>query len=82
MDRRQDIINKLDGFCEGEMTMITYPVEEVKRAMDEYMKECALELLDFVIKNMQGCSVSEDGIVEIKYNGQWLSKEKLFENFL
>lgn len=51
-------------------------------AMDEYMKETGLELLEFVARNMQGHCVHPDGTVEFKYKGEWLTKEKFFECFL
>ncbi len=58
-------------------------VDKIKNAMDENGKQMCLEFLEFVIKNMTGHSVChETDKVEIKYNGQWLSTEELFQNFL
>ena len=51
-------------------------------AMDEYMKECAISFLKYVLEKMQGHSVDAAGNVEVKYNGEWVTPETLFENFL
>jgi hypothetical protein len=52
-------------------------------AMDEYFKERALELLQFMADN----HVDVDGPMEGRddvfyYKGEWLTKEQLFETFL
>lgn len=54
----------------------------VTEAMDEYMEQCCLELLSYVVRNTTGHSIDKDGTVHFKYKGEWLSKEELFENFL
>lgn len=51
-------------------------------AMDEYMKECCLELLGYMAKNNVQCWVSEDGDEVFEYKEDLLTKEQLFENFL
>lgn len=53
-----------------------------KMAMDQYFTERALELLDYVVKNTTGHAIDEEGNVEFKYKGEWISAKQLFENFL
>lgn len=53
----------------------------VKVAMDEYFKERALELLDFIARRTNNY-VIENGVPEFLYKGEWITKEQLFENFL
>ena len=50
-------------------------------AMDEYMKEVCLELLEYMAKNKVVCGVFSDDRM-FNYKGQWITKEQLFENFL
>jgi len=50
-------------------------------AMDEYMKECCLELLEYMAKNTVYSEIKVDD-KNFYCNGEWLTKEQLFENFL
>ncbi len=75
-DRREEIISSEVG----NDPYLYRP--DVKKVMDEYMKECCLELLSFVVRNTTGHSIDKDGTVHFKYKGEWLSREELFENFL
>lgn len=85
-DRREEILNESfhnDGMEDAQREITTKPYKAVLISMDIYMKERALELIDFAIRHMHGHSVDlETGKVEIKYKGNWLTTEQLFENFL
>lgn len=50
-------------------------------AMDEYMKEVCLELLEFIGNNNIECEKWADG-ARFWYKNEWLTSEQLFENFL
>ena len=54
----------------------------VFNAMDENGKQMAIDFLKYTLEKMHGHSVDGAGNVEIKYNGEWLTPEQLFENFL
>lgn len=51
------------------------------RAMDEYMREGCLELLEYMAKNRIICSHDENGAYFL-VGGEALSKDQIFENFL
>jgi hypothetical protein len=57
-------------------------IDKIKNAMDENGKQMSIEFLKFALEKMGGHSVDAAGNVEIKYNGEWITAEKLFENFL
>lgn len=60
-----------------------YHSTDPEMAMDEYMKQCCLELLEYMGQNkikLSALSTPDDII--FTYNGELLSKEELFENFL
>jgi hypothetical protein len=61
-------------------------VDKIKNAMDEHMRECVLLAFEFVARETTGhCITKKEGketALEFKYKGEWISKEKLFENFL
>lgn len=63
-----------------------YDLEETLLAMDEYMKQSCLELLEYLAKNDVKCTWYEHEVKGIVYSfhckGECLSKEQLFENFL
>lgn len=88
-DRREEIlIQEHDKLVDdrgypkdGSKLMLTYRPAALS-AMDEYMKECAISFLKYVLEKMQGHSVDAAGNVEVKYNGEWITPETLFENFL
>lgn len=78
-DRREEILKNQVGSYAFDELIDKEP--GVITAMDEYMKECCLSLLQYVAENTTDSSVSVNG-VEFKYKGEWISKEQLFENFL
>lgn len=53
----------------------------LSNGVDEYMKATCLELLEYMAKNNITCSILFDE-PRFYYNGQYLTKELLFENFL
>lgn len=53
----------------------------ITNAMDEYMKESCLELLEYVGKKVKW-AVESDGKVLFWNGSDYLTKEQLFENFL
>lgn len=57
-------------------------VSKIKNAMDENGKQMSIEFLKFALEKMGGNSVDTAGNVEIKYNGEWLTPEELFQTFL
>lgn len=88
-DRREEILNgsfSNDGMEDAQREITTKPYNAVRNAMDEYMKECCLELLDYMAKNNINCVwwAHEDGGVRYRFhhNGRSITKEQLFENFL
>ncbi len=84
VDRREEIIyEKLDGESDGWTTR--YPVEEVKKAMDEYFTERALELLQYMANNRIECGMGKNGpsFLQMKNASyETLTAQQLFENFL
>lgn len=80
-DRREDIIfEKLQGESDGWETR--YSMEEVKFAMDEYMKACCLELIQWMLNKGLFASRVVEGQKMLYYRGEYITKETLFENFL
>lgn len=51
-------------------------------AMDQYMKECCLELIQYMCDNNLFSTCRKDGIDLFYYKGEWINKEQIFENFL
>lgn len=95
VDIREDILNKeyREWVAQKGIGSI-YPAlfpEAYKQAainaMDEYMKERCLDLLEYMAKNNIVCeefdkdNQGEDFIL-FKFKGEWITKEQLFENFL
>jgi len=88
-DRREEILSKEHDRLvddrglprDGSELVFSYKPAAIS-AMDEYMKECAISFLKYVLEKMQGHSVDAAGNVEVKYNGEWITPETLFENFL
>lgn len=55
----------------------------VTEAMDEYMKECCLELLEYMAANNVTCITGKkSGDRLFLFRSEWLTKDQLFENFL
>lgn len=87
-DRRGEILNQeharlVDGrgFPLGSSELIFVYKPAAISAMDEYMKECCLDLLAYMAKNKIVCGTFSDDRC-FNYKGQWITKEQLFENFL
>lgn len=85
VDRREEIIfDKLNGDSDGWETR--YSFNDVKLAMDEYMKETCLQLLEYMAMNNVNCTWYENEVGNIVHSfhrkGDCISKETLFENFL
>lgn len=88
-DRREEIVKKVFAdYKKANPRENWLSFDEVKSigtasivyaCMDEYMKECCLELLDYVSKKIS--KIDHNGNF-IGYRGEVLSKEQLFENFL
>lgn len=55
--------------------------QAIYNAMDENGKRLCLELLEYMANNNITCSILFDE-PRFYYNGQYLTKELLFENFL
>lgn len=83
-DRREEVLNKIwqsdSGFLQIAINLNS-DVSLIKDAMDEYAKEMCLDLLEYMAKNSVECIDSIKGY-QFYYQGQYLSKEQLFENFL
>lgn len=78
-DRREDILLSHGSY---DSTGQLFPKEHAIGAMDDYMKESVLEAFEFVAKHTTGHSIDEQGNVEFKYKGEWITSKQLFENFL
>ncbi len=91
MDKREEILNQehdrlLDDREFGSEAVFVYKPAAIS-AMDEYMKECCLELLDYMIKKeaVACVMVDKNGDKVIGFSidrGKFVTKEQLFENFL
>lgn len=79
-DRKSEIINSYQMHIpESDVECISK--EDAKDAMDEYMKECALELLDYVGQHVKW--PIRDGASILFWDGNnYITREQLFENFL
>jgi hypothetical protein len=84
MDRREEILSRYSGYIaevNDEENCSAICIDDAKDAMDVYATEMCLEFLRFALKRIHGHSVDAAQNVEIKYNGEWITPEKLFENF-
>lgn len=84
VDRRSEILFKETG---GIFDSREGGITGIFNAMDEYMKERSLELLEYMAKNDVECEMLGDSdtgsvIPFFYYKGEFLTKEQLFENFL
>lgn len=79
IDRREEIID-----LALRSLVLRVPAKDViENAMDEYMKECCLALLEFMAKNKVDVDCDyPDSKINFHYKGGWITKEQLFENFL
>lgn len=76
-DRREEIIS----YLAGDAPCVYRP--EVKSAMDQYMKESCLALLQYMADNnikLSFASTSQEPL--FMWKGELLTKVQLFENFL
>lgn len=92
-DRREEILNREHhSFVEGRSISSIYPKDfpasykdAAINAMDEYMKECCLHLLEYMATFEVECYIDDDEHVFYMRRskmGYLLTKEQLFENFL
>lgn len=80
-DRRDEILNSIPQHPDDVDPVWT--TKEVHAAMDEYMKEVCLELLEYMAeKGMLCVKVDGESCFQSKNTFDYLSKEQLFENFL
>jgi hypothetical protein len=77
-----------DKILDDELALLSFHIPEsakvcARNAMDTWMKECVLLAFEFVAHETTGHSFNKTkDELEFKYKGEWISKEKLFENFL
>jgi hypothetical protein len=91
-DRREEILNQEHWkvVVDGNMQSINtkhFPLaykEASINAMDEYMKECAIDLLSYIGEKCVCFDYDEFGQLQfqLKEGKHWVTKEQLFENFL
>lgn len=82
MDRRVEILNYIID-CHPSHGLGDEEVKIAIGAMDDYMKECCLELLEYIAKKVSNFWINDDGEARFRLSGdEELSKEQLFENFL
>jgi len=89
-DRREEVLNQeYRKFVEEKGVSSIYPScfpmaykDSAINAMDEYMKECCLSLIQYMCDNDLYSSCRKDGVDLFRYKGEWITKEQLFENFL
>lgn len=85
VDRREQIIKaNCIGVTGGQ---VEFEWASALNSMDEYMKEVCLELLEYMAEHNVECirdfELSDRVIAHaFKVNGEFISKEQLFENFL
>lgn len=95
IDRREEILNSQHQVYVKELGLTAinpkdFPLaykQAAIYAMDEYFKERALELLQFMGENEVEASCTCEaakitGEQLFYYKGEWITKEQLFENFL
>lgn len=89
-DRREEILNQEHRKFVEEKGISSIHTKDFPQAyklqafsaMDEYMKETCLELLDYVATGISRMNHNGQYSSFISNNGEVLSKEQLFENFL
>ena len=79
-DRREDILRKNVGLIP--FLHIEKSHDQIYNAMGEYMRDCVLEFIDFVAKNKIEINNFNGEVSCYLPNGEGISKEQLFENFL
>jgi hypothetical protein len=82
MDRREEILKQEHQRGPNHITPEGYS-QWVLNAMDVHATELCLKFIEFVAHETTGHSYNKTkDELEFKYKGEWISKEKLFENFL
>ena len=89
MDRRGQILNtEHKDFVTKRGVKAIYPEnfpeaykEAAINAMDKYMRECCLDLLEYLANSKVICHSDEQGTY-FNTRGETLTKEQIFENFL
>lgn len=84
-DRRENTLDDAfanHGLQNAYREITAKPFRAVLDALDVYMEESVLDAFEFVAKHTTGHRVDEQGSVEFKYKGEWISTQQLFENFL
>lgn len=83
-DRREEILEQYDlkpaGPHDYNSDIVNFDL--AKNAMDEYFKERALELLQFMVDKHVDINWHIDDDRSFLYKGKWITKEQLFEIFL
>jgi hypothetical protein len=79
MDRREELLKKWVG--SHVFDELIDQNSGILSAMDEYFKERALGLLEYMAKKRIICNVT-DGQCNFLTRGETLTKEQVFENFL
>jgi hypothetical protein len=89
MDRRIEILNKYPEYIaevNDEENCSAISLENAKDAMDEYMKECCLLLLEYMATLEVDCYINDNHehvfYMRRSKRDEILTKEQLFENFL
>lgn len=86
-DRREEILSDQLGRYLLKISHISHGTDAIphaiKLAMDEYMRETCLELLDYVAKRVSNFWIDDNGNSKFRLSGdEELTKEQLLENFL
>jgi hypothetical protein len=89
-DKRSEILINSDekGDCvilDGDGNVIAYDgdVQPIYLAMDENGRQMCMDLLEYMAKNRIVCGAYSSPNGELfRFNGRYLTKEQLFENFL
>lgn len=76
-DRREEILNQ----HATSVWLGPSQKEIIKLAMDEYMRQTCLELLEYMAKHTVECEMWVPG-ARFHFKDEWLTAEQLFENFL
>lgn len=80
IDIREEILLTKRRF--GSKEWFGFPIESVKDAMDEYMRCCCLELLDYMLNNCVAVCLDNNNENRFLFKKEVITKEQLFENFL
>lgn len=91
-DRREEILksefDSEDFYADVKLAVQDgFDLDKLKNAMDEYMKETCLQLLEYMLKKDAVPCVMTDGLGHEMAGfsigrGKFVTKEQLFENFL